>query len=165
MWLRQAFYRVMFPAAVVLPLWLLIGWGVFQAGGWAFLWVIFIAIPAVFIGQLVFALLVRARPSARQDQAASWWDVLGFGLWNGLTIACGFFNPTWFWAVLTGAIVVGIGLFWLLLWQLWDEARSGGVLLRTTGPESVSYIPPQDEARQRSTEHDVFIVTERPPAP
>src|SRR5690349_9998248 len=49
MWLRRAFYGWLFPAAFLLPLWLLIGWAVFNAGGWAFLWVLFLAIPAVFI--------------------------------------------------------------------------------------------------------------------
>ena len=30
MWLRQAFFRWLIPAAFLLPLWLLVGWGVFQ---------------------------------------------------------------------------------------------------------------------------------------
>ena len=43
MWLRRAFFRWFLPAAFLLPLWLLVGWGVFQ-GGRAILWVLFIAI-------------------------------------------------------------------------------------------------------------------------
>ena len=72
---RRLFYRWLWLAVLVLPLWLLVGWGVFQAGGWAFLWVLFIAIPSVFIGQLVLAGMVRARPSVAADRAVSWTDV------------------------------------------------------------------------------------------
>ena len=61
MWLRRAFYGWLIPAAFILPLWLLVGWGVFNAGGWAFLWVLFLAIPGVFLWQLLLTLLVRAR--------------------------------------------------------------------------------------------------------
>jgi hypothetical protein len=160
MWVREAFYRWLWPAAVVLPLWLLIGWGVFQAGGWAFLWVLFIAIPSVFLGQLLLTLLVRARPSARELRAVSWWDVAGFGLWHALTIAVGCFPENWFGLVLTAAILVGLGLFWLQLWQLWSEARGSGRGIRIDtwrtemrGPEP-----------QRTRERDVYIIEENPPA-
>ena len=97
MWVRRAFYGWLIPAAFLLPLWLLVGWGVFNAGGWAFLWVLFLAIPSVFIGQLVLTLLVRARGTVRAERAVSWWDVLGFTVWHCLTIALGFFNQAW-WA-------------------------------------------------------------------
>lgn len=126
MWLRQAFFRWLIPSAFLLPLWLLIGWGVFNAGGWAFLWVLFIAIPSVFIGQLILTLLVRARPSVRLERAVSWWDVAGFTVWHGLTIAVGFYPEAWFGLLLTGAIAAAIGMFWLMLWQMWCEAKGAG---------------------------------------
>lgn len=129
MWLRHAIYRWLLPAAFLLPLWLLIGWGVFQAGGWAFLWVLFIAIPSVLIGQVVFTLLVRARPSARYSQAVSWWDVAGFGVWHALTIALGFYPP-WFGLILAAAVAVAVAMVWLLLWQLWAEAKGPGSVHR-----------------------------------
>jgi hypothetical protein len=65
MWLRRAFFGWLIPAAFLLPLWLLIGWAVFNAGGWAFLWVLFLAIPGVFLWQLLLTLLVRARGTVR----------------------------------------------------------------------------------------------------
>src|SRR4051794_40532509 len=142
MWVRRAFYGWLLPAAFLLPLWLLIGWGVFRAGGWAFIWVIFLAIPSVFIGQLALGLLVKARGTVRAERAVSWWDVVGFSLWHVLTIACGFFNPAWFWAVFFGAVLVGVGLFWLVLWELLAEAKPGAVILRTTGPNETAYLPP-----------------------
>lgn len=162
MFLRRAFYWWLFPAAFILPLWLFVGWAVFGQNFWGFVWLIFVAIPSVFIGQLALGLLVRARGTVRADRAVSWWDVLGFTLWNGLTIACGFFQP-WFWAALVAAIVVGIALFWSTLAQLWNEARPGTVILRTTGPEQASYLPPPSAPRRPATEHDVIVIEERPP--
>ena len=104
MWLRRAFYGWLIPAAFLLPLWLLIGWGVFNAGGWAFLWVLFLAIPGVFLWQLLLTLLVRARGTVRLHRAVSWWDVLGFAVWHLLVISLGFFDPAWWAAVLVVAI-------------------------------------------------------------
>ena len=143
-----------------------IGWGVFRAGGWAFVWVIFLAIPSVFIGQLALGLLVKARGTVRAQRAVSWWDVAGFSLWHVLTIACGFFDPAWFWPAFVGAVVVGVGLFWLVLWELLGEAKPGTVILRTTGPGCDGLHP----AAGRSpavppVEHDVIVISERPPSP
>ncbi|MEW1961914.1 MFS transporter permease [Microbacterium sp. NPDC077644] len=160
MWLRRAFYRWMFPAVVVLPLWLLVGWGIFNAGGWAFLWVLFIAIPSVFVGQLALTLLQRARPSARETGAASWWDVLGFGVWHALTIAIGCYPQTWFPLLLTAAIVVGLGLFWLVLRQLWSEAGTAGVGIRF--PSSVTPDAQPDAPRRAPADGDVFVIQEKP---
>lgn len=157
--LRQAFFRWLFPAAVVLPLWLLIGWGIFNAGGWAFLWVLFIAIPSVFLGQLVLTLLVRARPSVRETRAVSWWDVGGFALWHVLTIAVGCYPQTWFPLLLAGAIVTAIGLFWLMLWQLWSEARGAGGSIRLIARSSAA--PTADPSASSSQSSDVFIIREK----
>ncbi|MGC5171100.1 hypothetical protein ACPW96_12160 [Micromonospora sp. DT81.3] len=165
MWLRRAFYGWLLPAAFLLPLWLLIGWGVFRAGGWAFVWVIFLAIPSVFIGQLALGLLVKARGTVRAQRAVSWWDVAGFSIWHALTIACGFFDPAWFWPAFVGAVVVGVGLFWLVLWELLGETRASTVILRTTGPDQTAYIPPPTPPRRPEVEHDVIVISERPPNP
>ncbi|WP_194419744.1 MFS transporter permease [Microbacterium abyssi] len=162
MWLRRAFYRWMFPAAVVLPLWLMIGWGIFNAGGWAFLWVLFIAIPSVFVGQLVLTLLQRARPSARETRTASWWDVLGFGVWHALTIAVGCYPEAWFPLLLIGAIAVALALFWLMLWQLWGEARTAGPGIRFLGTTPRDAEP--EPSRRSPADADVFIIREKPDA-
>ncbi|MCC2032358.1 MFS transporter permease [Microbacterium allomyrinae] len=163
MWLRRAFFGWLIPAAFVLPLWILVGWGVFNAGGWAFLWVLFLAIPGVFLWQLVLTLLVRARGTVRAHRAVSWWDVLGFTVWHGLVISLGFFNAAWWAPVMVVAILVGVGLFWLELWQLWSEAKPSRLILHTT--DGVAYLaPPQEPAE--ATVQDVIIVSEkqRPPA-
>ena len=162
MWLRRAFYGWLIPAAIVLPLWLLVGWGVFNAGGWAFLWVLFIAIPSVFAGQLVLTLLVRARGTVRAERAVSWWDVLGFGVWHLLTLSLGFFVQAWWAPVLVVTIIAGLALFWLQFWQLWREAKPAAVLLRTS--HGLGYLPPEgpSPSAQAEPERDVVIIAEKP---
>ena len=98
----------MIPAAFVLPLWLFVGWIAFDAGAWALLWVLLVAIPSVLIGQLVLTLLVRARPTARAARAVSWWDVAGFAVWHALTFALGFFVAAWWLPVFLLTVAVGI---------------------------------------------------------
>jgi len=159
MWLRRAFYGWLIPAAFLLPLWLLVGWGVFSGGGWAFAWVLFIAIPSVFIGQLVFTLLVRARGTVRAARAVSWGDVLGFTVWHGLTIALGFFSTVSWLPLLLTAIAAGLVLFWYLLWELIREARPGRIVLRTSG--GMGYLPPETPRAETPADPDVIVVTER----
>lgn len=158
MWLRRAFYRWLLPAALVLPLWLLIGWIAFSASGWALLWVIVIAIPSVLVGELVLTLLARARGTVRHSRMLSWWDVGGFALWHLLTIAVGFFSPSAFWPLLTAAVVVFFGLVWLMLWQLFREAKPSSVLQRST--DGSVYIPPP-AARTPQQAQEVIVVTEK----
>ena len=159
MWVRRAFFGWLIPAAFVLPLWLLVGRAVFNAGGWAFLWVLFIAVPGVFVWQLVLTLLVRARGTVRAQRAVSWWDVLGFTVWQGLVIALGFFNPAWWAPVLVVAILVGLGLFWSALVQLWREARPASLLMRTT--EGIAYIPPMASGAPAAERPEVIVLTEK----
>jgi hypothetical protein len=166
MWLRRAFYAWLIPAAFLLPLWLLIGWAVFRAGGWAFVWVLFLAIPAVFLGELILTLLVRARGTVRAHRAVSWWDVLGFGLWHALIISLGFFNQAWWAPAMVITMVVGVGLLWLTLWQLWREARPSSMVMYTA--EGVAYLPaesPGPSVRAGSEPiGDVFVISEKPEA-
>ncbi|GAA2068904.1 MFS transporter permease [Microbacterium hatanonis] len=159
MWLRRLFFRWLFPAAVVLPLWLLVGWGVFQAGGLAFLWVLFIAAPSVLVGQTVLALLVRARGSVRADRAVSWWDVLAFSVWHALIIATGFF-PSWFALALVLAILAAVGVFWVSITQLWRETRGSVMLLRTV--DGTGYIPPTHPSSTPRADPAVVVLEERP---
>jgi hypothetical protein len=139
MWLRRAFYRWLLPAAFALPLWLFVGWGVFNAGGWAFLWVLFIAVPSVFVGQLALTLITRSRPSVRALRAVSWTDVLAYAVWHALTISLGFYVASWWAPVMVLTVLVGIALVWFQLWQLWREARPRDILLRASN--GAAYIP------------------------
>lgn len=168
MWIRRALFSWLFPAALVLPLWLLIGWGVFQSGGWAFLWVLFIAMPSVLIGEVLIALLVRARGTVRASRAVSWQDVAGIVLWHGLTIAVGFFPGAFGW-ILAGATAAFLVLFWSTLWQLWRESAAG--LQRAMDPDlhSAGMAGPAMDPGVRSqpsagAHGPVIVITETPAA-
>lgn len=165
MFLRRAFYAWLFPAALVLPLWLLLGWGVFTGGGLAFLWVLFIACPSVFLGQLLIALLIRSRGTVRTERAVSWWDVFGLTVWHGLTIAVGVFNDVWFAPVLVGAILAGFGLIVLSFWQLWREAKPMALRYTTVSvPSAPAGSGPSNPAPRTPSFQpgagDVFIIEE-----
>lgn len=155
----------------MLPFWLLVGWFVFLPGGWAFLWMVF-SLPAVFVCQLIIALLIRARPTVRAERAVSWWDVLGIIVWNGLTIWLGTYPEQIFIPLFILTIVAGIGMFWLSLWQLWGEARGNSIRLidavrvgpGVTGDDpfgagAAYFGDPSSRSRARR-EPEVIIVTE-----
>ncbi|WDH80120.1 MFS transporter permease [Microbacterium esteraromaticum] len=157
--LRRAFFHWLLPSAFLLPLWMVVGWAIFGQSGWALLWVLLIAVPSLFIGQLVLTLLTRSRPSVRAERAVSWWDVLGFAVWHGLTIAVACFIDGAFPWLLTGAIAAALGLFWLQLWQLWNEARGSGARIR----ETITWSSMSRSDPASSCESEVFIVEERRP--
>lgn len=157
--LRRAFFHWLLPSAFLLPLWMVVGWAIFGQSGWALLWVLLIAVPSLFIGQLVLTLLTRSRPSVRAERAVSWWDVLGFAVWHGLTIAVACFIDGAFPWLLTGAIVAALGLFWLQLWQLWNEARGSGARIR----ETITWSSMSRSDQASSYDSEVFIVEERRP--
>lgn len=157
MWLRRAFFLWLFPAALVLPVWLLIGWIAFGASGWALLPLLFIAMPGLLISETILALLVRARGSVRADRAVSWWDVLGFGVWHALVIASGFFPP-WYGLVLLGALIAAAGVLWLSMWQLWRET-TGGMRSVLRAADGTAYIPPP-RRRVQPEDAEVIVITE-----
>lgn len=132
--LRRGFFFWLLPSAVVLPLWLVVGWIVSDAGGWALAWVLVVAVPSVLIGQLVLTLLIRSRGTVRHTRTVSWGDLAGVGVWHVLTIAVGLFSETWFWPLLIAATVVFLAVFWFSLWQLFQEARPSVILRRYTQP-------------------------------
>ncbi len=161
MWLRRAFFRWLLPAAFVLPLWMIIGWAIFGQSGFGLLWVLLMAVPSLLVGQLLLTLLTRSRPSVRAERALSWWDVGGFALWHVLAIAVGCFIDGAFGWLLTAAIFVGFGLFWLQLWQLWNEARGAGARIR----ETITWesVRASGEPQQEQNAPDVVVIEEKRP--
>lgn len=160
--LRRLFFRWMFPAAFVLPLWLFVGWIVFSGGsGWALLW-LFVAIPAVFVSQLLLSLLVRARVSVRESRAVSWRDAIGIGLWHLVIVALGLFDSRVFFPLLVLSIAGALVLFWSSLAQVWNEARGAVTVLHAT--DGTAYIPaPHESPQQRPqprVDGDVIVVSE-----
>lgn len=161
MWMRQAFFQWMIPAAFVLPLWLVVGWIVSGSSPWALLWVLLSA-PIVFVLQLIVTLLVRARPTVRGERAVSWRDVAIIGVWHLLIIALGFFVSGWWWLTLTLAVIAGFTAIGTSLAQLWGESSPAPTILRTR--EGVAYIPADVPGPQATVREDVYIVHEDPPA-
>jgi hypothetical protein len=136
MWVRQAFFRWLIPAAFVLPLWLFIGWIVFGANPWALLWVL-VSAPIVFVGQIVLTLLVRARGTVRTDRAVSGTDAAVLGSWHALIVALGVFDGSWWWPILGVTVAVGVAALWTSLWQLWREARPSAIFARMDESDAV----------------------------
>ncbi|MFC9919259.1 hypothetical protein [Agromyces binzhouensis] len=130
MLIRRGFYRWQFAAAIVLPVWLLIGYAIFGSSGWGVLGLMF-ATPVAFVMLGVVALLVAARPDVRREKAVAWSDVAVLGAWHVLIIAAGFYGPTGItFAVL--AMVGGIAAFWYAIWRL---LRDGARRVRATMDE------------------------------
>ncbi|SDQ11422.1 MFS transporter permease [Microbacterium sp. cf332] len=134
MWLRRALFHWLLPAALVLPIWLIVGWAVSGASGWAFLWVLFIAVPAVLVGQLVTTLFVRARGTVRHTRMLSWWDVLVFTVWHVSIVVVGLHPDGLFWPLLLLSVAAFLAVFWVSLWQLFREARPVSLFRVATDP-------------------------------
>lgn len=162
MWLRRAFFQWLIPAAFVLPLWLFVGWIVFGSSPWALLWV-FVSVPVVFIGQLVLALLVRARGTVRTERAVSWPDVALFGAWHALLIALGVFSNPWWPLVLAVTVVIGVVLLATQLRELWREAKPTAILRQTA--DGVAYIPAPPRSAGAAGVPEIIVVAERPAPP
>ena len=148
--LRSGFYRWLIPAAFVLPFWLFVGWIISGASALSL--------------QLILTLLVRARGTARAERAVSWTDLGVVGAWHALVISLGFFGLSWWWPLFGLTVAVGIAALWVVLAQLWREARPAGILLRT--PDGLGYVPAARPERT-PTDAEVIVVHERgaPPAP
>ena len=155
--LRSGFFRWLIPAAFVLPLWLLIGWIVFGANPLSLLWVLLSA-PIVLIGQLILTLLVRARPTARTEQAVSGTDHALIGGGYVLIVALGVFSNPWWWALFVVPVIVGVAALVAAFRRLWREARPAGTLLRT--PAGVGYVPPPVARPATATDAEVIVVRE-----
>ncbi|GAA4366087.1 hypothetical protein [Agromyces bauzanensis] len=116
MLIRRAFLWWLVAAAVVLPIWLGVGWVTFGRGGWGTLGLV-ITVPITFITLAVVALLVRIRPTVRADRAASWMDVGVVGALHAAVIGIGFYGDSGaFFGVM--AILLAIVAFWSSVWQL-----------------------------------------------
>jgi hypothetical protein len=122
--IRKAFYWWLFPSAVVLPVWLLIGWAAFHQGsGWSFLGLLVLC-PILFVAMLVVGGIVMARRSVREKRAVSWWDVALFAAWHLTIVGFGFFvSGLTGWFAVVG-ILLFVAIFWVSLWELLTETRS-----------------------------------------
>jgi hypothetical protein len=160
--LRRAFYWWLFPSAVILPAWLLVGWAAFSQGsGWSFLGLLILC-PVLFIVMLAVGGIIMARRSVRQARAVSWYDAGLLAGWHLSVIAFGFFprGATSWLAVL--AILFFLGLFWMALYQLVTETRSR--VAETFAAYERAAQPQQVRRPQTAYDDDVevIVVEERP---
>ncbi|SDZ28323.1 hypothetical protein [Herbiconiux ginsengi] len=119
--IRRAFFYWQFPAAVILPAWILVGWGVFAATGWQIIGLI-VGVMMLTVAMLAVAGLIFARKDVRAERAVSWLDVGLLTVLQGLIVAIGFFTPAT--ALLsTLSVVAVIALFWSGIIQLVVETR------------------------------------------
>lgn len=136
---RKAFGSWFFAAAVVLPLWVLVGYGVFGgSSGWTVLGLLILT-PILALALLVVAFLVAFRPSLRGDRGPEPRDIIVIGAWHLSIIAFGFF-PTGAWLVGLVGIVLGLASFWFSLGRLVTSSKvvldAFTVVPGSTGPVS-----------------------------
>ena len=160
--IRKAFYWWLFPSAVVLPVWLLIGWAAFHQGsGWTFLGLLVLC-PILFVALIAVGGILMARKSVRDARAVSWYDTGLLAGWSASIIAFGFFPPgaTGWLAVL--GVLFFLGLFWVGLWELVTETRSRvqvsyAAYQRVANPQQVNH----SESEPVVDDADVIIIEER----
>ena len=117
---RRVVYRLLFPLAVVLPIWVLISHGILADGlGWQFVAYLFIA-PVLFVALMVIGAIIIATPGVRSAKAVSWPDAaVLIALWLSL-IASGL----WAYPALgIAAVLLVLGAFWLAVWEFVHETR------------------------------------------
>ncbi|ARJ04833.1 hypothetical protein B5808_06070 [Cnuibacter physcomitrellae] len=159
---RRAFYYWQFPAAVILPTWLLIGWAIFAASGWELLGIIFFA-GMLTVGMLVTAGLILARKGVREQRAVSWIDVGLLAVLHGLIIANGFYtSATGLLSVL--AVVALIALFWSGIIQLVLETRRRVRQAFASYEEQASRLTGRPRSPRADGEY-IVIETSQPQAP
>jgi hypothetical protein len=156
MLLRRAFFYWQFIAAIVLPLWLFVGWGVSNGSGWSFVGLLVLA-PLLFVFLTVVGVLVYMRAGVRRTNAVSWLDVALLGALHATIIAFGLFTGVTSALAVLG-VVLGLAAFWGSVWQLVDETRSRArAALREF--EQMTTAPPS-APRAHSVDGRVIIVEE-----
>jgi hypothetical protein len=161
MLLRRGFFYWQFVAALVLPLWLFVGWGVSSGSGWSFVGLLVLA-PLLFVFLTIVGVLVYMRASVRRRNAVSWMDIVLIGALHVAIVAFGLFTEaTSAFAVL--GVVLGLAAFWGSIWQLVEETRSRArSALREF--EQMTTAPPT-APRAHSVDGRVIVVEESQDGP
>lgn len=120
--IRRVFFVWQFAAAVVLPLWVLVGYALWGAGAGGLV-AVTVLTPLLVIAQLGLAALLSARASVRRARALGWADVGVLTVLSAAVVGLGFFGPamTWF-AVF--AVAAMLGGYWLAGVELVREVRT-----------------------------------------
>lgn len=137
---RRAFGSWQFPAAIVLPLWILLGYGLFGgSSGWTVLGLV-IALPILSVALAVVASIVAFRVTVRPTRTPEWSDVAVVGAWHASLVAVGFFPPG-AWAVAVLSVVLGVAAFWHSTWRFVTDARATLLAFAATSAEHPDAAP------------------------
>jgi hypothetical protein len=120
MLVRRVVYRLLFPLAVVMPIWVLISHGIIADGlGWQFVAYLFIS-PVLFVALMVISAIIIATSGVRAAKAVSWPDAaVLIALW--LTLLA---SGLWAYPALgIAAVLLVLGAFWLAVWEFVRETR------------------------------------------
>jgi hypothetical protein len=156
--IRRVFYRWQFPAAIVLPVWLFVGWAIFGSGGWTFLGLLILA-PVLFVALGAIAGIIQARPSVREARAVSWIDVALLAGWHLAIIGFAFFGAAAGWFAVLG-ILIGLAALWTTLWELFTEARTR--LKVTLDAYGQAARPQMDQQRGYDDGGEFIVIQEGP---
>src|SRR6218665_3343234 len=107
----RGIYRWQFLAIFALPLWLVVGWGIFGHGGWGPIG-LFLSGPLTAASRPPVPFLARIRPGVRAERTLSWRDLPALALWHGSLLGLGFYGSTGMLFVLLG-ILGALCSFWL----------------------------------------------------
>ena len=116
---RRVVYRLLFPAAVVLPVWLFIGRGIIAGDGWAAAGYLIIS-PVLFVLLAIIAGLVTWRPGVRGERAVSLADAVALPVMWALLIAAAIVTHP---ALAAVTVVAVLAMFWFAVWELVTESR------------------------------------------
>lgn len=157
--IRRAFYFLLFPAAVVLPAWPLVGWASFGAPGWGLLGVLLGSL-ALFIAMLATSGLIFARATVREQRAVSWLDVGLQFLGYAAIVALGFFLSGGQ-ALVVVVILLSIATFWTAVWELFTDTRQR-VRAAFAGFESATQPPAKTPGIRADGEYIVIETSTTP---
>jgi hypothetical protein len=159
--LRRAILRWQLFAIPVLPLWLLVGFGVFGGGAGGF-FLLFIAAVVLFAFLAVLAGITRLRPPVRDTRAVGAWDAAVTVAFHVALVGLGFFGATGV-AFGVAAALLGLTTFWLTAWQLtreWRDRVSGAVARASARVDLGSRSSVRPGPRRRPDDGDTIVVHE-----
>jgi len=159
--LRRAILRWQLFAVPVLPLWLLVGFGVFGGGPGGF-FLLFIAAVVLFVFLAVLAGLTRLRPPVRETRAVGAWDAAATLAFHLALVGLGFFGATGV-AFGVAAVLLGLTTFWLTVWQLtreWRDRVSGAVSRASARVDRASRDGVRPGPRRGPDDGDTIVVHE-----
>lgn len=117
---RRVVYRLLFPATVALPLWLLLGRGILAGDFWAIAGLMLIVAPLLFLALAAIGGILFWRPGVRTDRAVSLPDAVALPVLWLLLIAVAVVDSA---PLVVLTVVAVLAMFWFAVWELVSEGR------------------------------------------